>query len=217
VVRNPIVAGHGSVDLAAVNARFLTANDRVPVAGDLIDRIRRDLPPHGADPVSKARAIYDHVLANMTYQKVGTSWGNGDTYCGCSEKYGNCTDFHALFISLARAEGLPARFEIGLPVPMDRASGKIGGYHCWLEFYIAGQGWFPVDASEASKHPERREAFFGSQPPDRLRLTTGRDLTLHPTQTSGPLNYFVYPHVEVDGVRSDAYSAEFTYSRDHRN
>ena len=52
---------------------------------------------------------------------AGSGWGNGDTFWGCSERYGNCTDFHALFISLTPSEGIPARIEIGFPVPTDRA------------------------------------------------------------------------------------------------
>ena len=47
--------------------------------------------------------------------------------------------------------------------------------------------------------PDRREEFYGGQGADRIRFTTGRDLELGPAQTSGPLNYFIYPHVEVGG------------------
>ena len=60
-------------------------------------------------------------------------------------------------------------------------------------------GWVPVDASEAFKHPERRDDFYGGQGADRIRFTTGRDLELGNRQKSGPLNYFIYPHVEVAG------------------
>lgn len=179
--------------------KFLLPNRRVPVSGELIDRIRADLPRTGADPASRARAIYDYVLENMEYKKVGAGWGNGDTYWACSERYGNCTDFHALFISLARAEGIPARFEIGYPVPVDRASGEIAGYHCWVEFHLPEVGWVPVDASEAWKNPARRDFYFGTQPADRIRFTVGRDLELGAGHSSGPLNYFIDPHLEVAG------------------
>jgi transglutaminase-like putative cysteine protease len=81
----------------------------------------------GGSPAERARAIYDWVVENVEYKKVGTGWGNGDTFWACSERYGNCTDFHALFISLARTEGIPARFEMGFPVPDSRPSGEIGG------------------------------------------------------------------------------------------
>lgn len=195
-----VVPADGAVSATPAELeKFLLPNRRVPVSGELIDRIRADLPRTGDDPASRARAIYDYVVDNMEYKKVGAGWGNGDTYWACSEKYGNCTDFHALFISLARAEGIPARFEIGYPVPEDRPSGEIAGYHCWVEFHLPGVGWVPVDASEAWKNPAMRDFYFGTQPADRIQFTVGRDLELGPGHTTGPLNYFVDPHLEVAG------------------
>ncbi len=151
------------------------------------------------DMALTARAIYDWLVDNLEYKKVGTGWGNGDAFWACSERYGNCTDFHSLFNALARSSGIPARFEIGFPIPEDRDQGSIEGYHCWAQFYLPGVGWVPVDASEAFKHPERREEFYGGQGADRIRFSTGRDLELGPEQTSGPLNYFISPHVEIAG------------------
>ena len=34
-----------------------------------------------------------------------------------------------------------------------------------------------------------------------MQLTTGRDLRLQPPQQGDPLNFFVYPYVEIDGKR----------------
>ena len=45
----------------------------------------------------------------------------------CYGKRGNCTDFHALLIGMARSAGIPARFAIGLPIPESRRSGEIPG------------------------------------------------------------------------------------------
>ncbi|MGB5324770.1 MAG: transglutaminase domain-containing protein [Pseudomonadales bacterium] len=187
-------------------AKYLSANERVLVNDPILDPILAELRARlqGDNPVANmrsamARNIYDWVVDNVEYKKVGSGWGNGDTYWACTERYGNCTDFHALFISLARSEGIPARFEIGFPVPEDRVAGNIGGYHCWVQFYLPEKGWFPVDASEAFKNPARREYFFGAHPADRIHFTTGRDLRLGDAHKSAPLNYFIYPHVEVGG------------------
>ena len=182
-------------------APFLQPNRRVVVDHPILAPIRKEIRARagGEDPAQIARAIYDWIVENVEYKKVGSGWGNGDTFWACTERYGNCTDFHALFISLARSEGIPARFEIGFPVPEDRPSGMVGGYHCWVEFYLPETGWFPVDASEAFKHPERKEFLYGGHPGDRIHFSTGRDLELGEGHASGPLNYFVYPHVEVAG------------------
>ena len=160
--------------------------------------------------LEKARAIYDYVLANMKYDKSGAGWGNGDIYWACAAKRGNCTDFHALFIGLARSAGIPAKFEIGLPLPT-KESGEIGGYHCWAEFYLNGHGWVPLDASEAWKDPSKREYFFGAHDANRVQFNVGRDLVLAPPQAGPPLNYFIYRYVEMDGKPFTHVSKKFTY------
>ena len=193
--------------------RFLKPNERVVVGHEILSPILAEIRRNAGleDKGKIARSIYDWVVENIEYKKIGTGWGNGDTFWACNERYGNCTDFHSLFISLARTEGIPAKFEMGFPVPLDRAEGEIGGYHCWLEFYLSGVGWFPIDASEAFKHPEKREMFYGTHPADRFHVTTGRDLRLGPDHRGPALNYFIYPYVEVGGKRSSG-KVETTFS-----
>jgi transglutaminase-like putative cysteine protease len=162
--------------------------------------------------LAKARAIYEKVTGMMKYDKSGTGWGRGDALYACDAKRGNCTDFHALLIGMARSVGIPARFAIGLPVPDSRGSGEILGYHCWAELYVDGRGWVPVDSSEASKNPAKREYFFGHHDENRLEFSQGRDLTLVPSQQGPALNFFVYPYAEVDGKPHEAIDHKFTFA-----
>lgn len=194
--------------------RYLASNTLVPVGHEILAPIQQEIYEMRSDdsPSATARAIYDWVVDNVEYKKVGSGWGNGDTFWACNERYGNCTDFHALFIALARSEGIPARFEIGFPVPNDRSEGEIGGYHCWVQFYLPEQGWIPIDASEAAKHPENRELFYGTHPADRIHFTTGRDLVISDASREQPLNYFIFPHIEIDGEASDIkLNTKFSY------
>ncbi len=149
--------------------------------------------------LQKARAIYEHVVSTVSYDKTGQGWGRGDIYYACDARRGNCTDFHAIVIGYCRALGIPARFSIGLPLPPQRGQGEIKGYHCWAEFFTRQTGWVPVDASEAAKNPDKRAYFFGAHDENRVEFTRGRDLTLKPRQAGPPLNYFVYPYAEADG------------------
>jgi transglutaminase-like putative cysteine protease len=150
--------------------------------------------------LDKARAIYDHVLSKMTYDKNHEGWGRGSTRHACDVGKGNCTDFHALFNSLCRSQAIASGFEIGLYLPYERkADEKLGGYHCWAFFRAPGKTWVPVDCSEASRVPERRDYFFGSLTSNRVTLSTGRDLTLIPEQEGQPLNFFLDPYAEADG------------------
>ncbi len=164
------------------------------------------------DPIDKARAIYDYVFTTMKYDKSGTGWGHGDVLYACDAKKGNCTDFHSLFIAMARSQGIPARFEIGFPLPSDKHSAEIAGYHCWSDFYVDGKGWIPVDISEAWKHPEKRDYFFGSHDVNRVQFSMGRDLRLSPAQGGKPLNYLVYPYVEVGGQEYPNVSVAFSFA-----
>ena len=162
--------------------------------------------------LDKAHAIYDYVFTTLSYDKTGSGWGRGDVLYACDAKKGNCTDFHSLFIAMARSQGIPARFEIGFPLPPGQHSAEIAGYHCWSDFYLEGGGWIPVDISEAWKHPEKRNYFFGSHDVNRVQFSLGRDLRLSPPQDGKPLNYFVYPYVEVDGREYPNVSLAFSFA-----
>jgi transglutaminase-like putative cysteine protease len=194
----------------AATAEWLRPDRLVPL-DDRIRKLAAEVTRGRRADLDRARAIYDYVVDTMSYDKTGTGWGNGDIYWACDAKRGNCTDFHALFIGLARAVGIPAKFEIGLPLPATHGQGEIGGYHCWAEFYLAGYGWVPVDASEARKDPEKRSYFFGALDENRVQLTVGRDLVLAPRQAGAPLNYFIYPYVEVDGQPFGKVAKTFRY------
>jgi len=75
----------------------------------------------------------------------------------------------------------------------------VEGYHCWAKFHPRGKGWVPVDISEANKNPRMTDYYFGNLTPDRVAFSTGRDIELLPRQAGPPLNFFIYPYVEVDG------------------
>ena len=206
--------------LGEVNAKvddpgaWLAPDRLVPIDG-FVDELARRITAGEVEREAKARAIYDYVVREMSYDKSGSGWGNGDIYWACDTKRGNCTDFHSLFIGCARALGIPTRFEMGVPIPTDRSSGEIAGYHCWAQFHLEDRGWVPVDASEAHKYPQKREFFFGGHDTDRILLSAGRDLVFEGMR-SGPMNYFVYPHVEVDGEKWNRVNRRFSYRDIHK-
>jgi transglutaminase-like putative cysteine protease len=174
--------------------------DSLVVVNDEIRQISEAITEGKATTVEKARAIYDAVLGRMTYDKNHPGWGLGSTLHACEVGKGNCTDFHALFNSLCRAQGIASGFEIGLYLPYDRRQDeKLGGYHCWALFRVPGKTWVPVDCSEADRFPERAEFFFGGHTSNRVALSTGRDIVLEPAQDEAPLNYFLNPYAEADG------------------
>ena len=146
----------------------------------------------------RARALYDHVIDTMRYMRYGPGWGQGDAAYACDAQSGNCTDFHAYFIALARSAGIPARFAIGAAIPSERDEGGVAGYHCWAEFHADGR-WWPVDVSEADKYTRLATYYFGHHPANRIEFSRGRDLVVEPGPASGPINFLAYPVLEVGG------------------
>ena len=206
-----LMAYNRDSDPAPANlARFLQPDKLVPI-NDKFQQMAAEITQGKTGDVEKAYAIYDYVFHNLRYDKTGTGWGRGDAMWACDSKHGNCTDFHSLFIALIRAEKIPARFEIGFPLPAGKSEADIPGYHCWAEFYLDGKGWVPVDISEAWKNQARHDFFFGSLDANRLQFSIGRDLALNPPQDGDALNYFVYPYVELDGKPDEHVTTHFSF------
>lgn len=182
---------------SAEAVRYLRPENLVPVNETFRTLAQKATSGKNSD-LERAKALYDHVMGRMRYDKSGVGWGRGDAIYACDVRTGNCTDFHAYFIALARSIGIPARFAIGATIPADKNEGIIDGYHCWAEFLADGR-WVPVDISEAWKNPKLADYYFGHNPANRFELTKGRDLVVHPEPESGPINFLVYPLLEMNG------------------
>lgn len=190
--------------------KFLTANQFIPVDGSILKQLTGDhaIP---SDGLPRMRQLYELVDDMLRYDKpLGQPWGRGDASWACNSKYGNCTDFHSVFIGACRDLKIPAQFEMGFPLPEKKGEGAVDGYHCWAKFAHDGH-WIPVDISEADKHPELKDYYFGNLTADRVQFSVGRDLELDPVPANGPVNFLVYPYVEVDGKIHTNFAKRFRY------
>lgn len=190
--------------------QYLNPENLVP-ANETFRQIAEEAVAGKAGDLVRARALYDHVIDRMRYAKFGSGWGKGDAVFACDARHGNCTDFHAYFIALARAVNIPARFAIGAAIPSARDEGGVDGYHCWAEFYTDGR-WWPVDISEGDKCSSLSTYYFGHHPANRVELSRGRDLALEPGPASGPINFLAYPVLEIGGQTVKA-KVEFSFNR----
>jgi len=166
--------------------------------------------------VDKARAIYDWICENMYRDPKTRGCGKGDVCALLETPGGKCADIHSVFVSLARAAGVPSREVFGLRQGKEATTDVTTWQHCWAEFYLPGFGWVPVDPGDVRKkmlqenlaqdNPKTdgyRAYFWGGIDPYRVRLGTGRDLILNPRQTGAPVNYLMYPFAEVGGKPLD--------------
>jgi transglutaminase-like putative cysteine protease len=182
------------------------------------------------NPVLAARKIYDWELENIDYwvkdpaNKKASPVGS-TTYC-LTSRTGNCTDFHSLWTSLARAAGIPTRMVYGSFLKAElNGQDRDQSYHCWPEFWAPELGWIPHDVAVAdifvgdftlneengekvrlttadgytTGDPAKVDYYFGNLDERRVTWSRGRDLTLAPKQDGGPVNALAKAYVEVDG------------------
>jgi hypothetical protein len=193
-------------------APFLQPDSLFPVDGATAN-LSRQLTEDVSDPLEKARRIYDYVISSMRRSDQAPNAGRGDTARAVELHQGNCADFHSLFITLARAAGIPARIEIGFSLPEDQRQGTLAGYQNWAEFYVNGLGWIPLDAWESSQQSGNpHEQFFGLLDAHRVMISTGRDVALTPAAPAARLRSVAYPYIEANGQASPIGSMEFFFN-----
>jgi len=87
----------------------------------------------------------------------------------CRTLTGDCGGFAALFVSIMRANGIPARTLVG------RWAGSGQQTHVKAEFWAKDTGWVPVDLTSAFKQEDR---FFGNDYGDFITFHTDNDLVV---------------------------------------
>src|SRR5262249_25577654 len=119
-------------EASAAVLRELVSTSLVPVTGRIKARAFA-IAPAGSDPLNAARAIYDEVIRSLEYSTAGEGAGKGDALWACDAGHGDSTDFAALFVGLARAHGIPARFLMGFRLPEGAAGpdSEIRESHAW--------------------------------------------------------------------------------------
>ena len=162
---------------------------------------------YGMKEVSRDRVVELYQISKKTNNNY--TFGNGNSIYACDIGVGNCTDYHSYFMSLARTLEVPVRFHMGFPIPLDN-EGIINGYHCWADYFVKGEGWFPIDISEADKNENLKDYFFGTIDNNRVDMMVGRDFILD-GYDNGSLNLFIYPILEIDDQVSSNFSKKFSY------
>lgn len=204
-----------SIALDPAKAGELTPRHRLQFASEL----RRDVPDMEVTPdmialadkicgpeqnvVRQARLLFDWVVDNTNHYSrpnAPKSSGKGSAAYCISEKGGSCTDMHALFISMARARGIPTRLQFGsLLKPANEGKAMDPGYRCWIEYFVPNYGWVSADLAAANTNPTKRDFYFSGLDERRIRFIEGRDLELCPRQEGPRLNLLISAYVEVDG------------------
>lgn len=204
--------------------KYLQPTDDIPANDPVMKTIAEKAVAGKKGTLEKAEAIYDWVVKNTFRDPEVKGCGLGlplRTLKQCKGG-GKCADLSAVFVTLLRAAGIPARDVYGLRLATPKDGDVTSGFHCWAEFYLPGTGWVMADPADVRKmmlvhELELKDAgawyqfFWGGDDLFRLVLEkNSRGVSL--TGTDRTLSYFMYPAAQVDGQMIDSFDpAAFRY------
>ena len=220
--------GNAAPEDPAVLARYTMATDHMPTDG-AVKELSSSIVKGARGDVEKARALYEWIVENTYRDPKTKGCGTGDVKFMVENKLygGKCADLNALYVTLARAEGIPARDVYGVRVAgstlgynsLGRAGGDITkAQHCRAEVYLDSHGWVPVDPADVRKvileegggkapgDPmvlAARKRLFGSWEMNWLAFNTAHDLAL-PKSARGKIAFLMYPQGETAAGRLDS-------------
>jgi len=224
VVRRDFPATEAAWDPADY-AVYLEPTALGPIDGE-VKKLADKITAGKTGVLAKARAVYDWMCENSYRNPDTRGCGEGDVCVLIKDPGGKCGDLSSLYVALARAAGVPCREIFGIRQGKKDAEDITGWQHCWVEFFLPGYGWVPIDPADVRKMmltqkltlddpktKEYRDYYWGGLDPYRIRLSEGRDLTLAPPQTGAPVNYLMYPFAQVGGKTLDWLDPKtFSYS-----
>ncbi len=120
--------------------KFLACNADIPCDAEDLVKLAAQLIGKSTKPLEKAQALTGWVHKNFQYS-LGSGGGTGAQILAA--KKGDCTEYSKGLITLMRAVGLPSRQLSGIVLASDTPPSF--AYHAWVEVWIDGQGWLPVD------------------------------------------------------------------------
>lgn len=117
---------------------YLRADRRIRSAAPEIVSLAKKIAGDDHDGRSVARKLGEWTFKNLKWKRV-----ESDAVETLAKREADCLEHSELYVSLARALGLPARVVFGLAY----GSGSFGG-HAWVEIYLGD--WVEIDPSWGS-------------------------------------------------------------------
>lgn len=127
-----------------IKKEFTIDGKKLDIENKYIKELLSKIVGEEKNPFWIAFKIHKYLHTNIKYEMTG-GWNKASTVL--KRGNGSCSEFTFSFIALARAAGLPARYEAGIVVRGDDSSID-NIYHRWAQVYIPPFGWIPVDPSK---------------------------------------------------------------------
>lgn len=204
-IRYQVTVNELAYDLAhcfgPVPEEWTEAELHIEIDNPQVRSLANDLAQGQADACQQLRAIYDYIGNTLTYTYNGENWG---AQAALGPMGADCTEYAALMAALSRALGLPARYLEGVTYLTEATSDLGRVEHAWLEVYLPGIGWAPMDPT-FGRLPTLRDTYFARMPPDHIIVTRGAS----PSVLRGS-SYFT--HLYWPGDRADIGIEDFSWT-----
>lgn len=116
---------------------YTAADVGIPSDEEFFRNLARRIGGRSAGPYHQAESVYRFLLDELEVNSEAPSSLKEAVEAGSCR----AEDYGMLFVTLARALGIPARPSAGFIVYGDKKSRN----HVWAEFYLPHYGWVPVD------------------------------------------------------------------------
>jgi transglutaminase-like putative cysteine protease len=143
----------------SVSRLYLVDGDKYDIYSPVVRSSLVEAIGDETNPYLMAVAIHDYVAERITYGSGPDGWAAAPLVLEAGE--GSCSESTFCVVALARAAGLPARYQGGTA---PRADGVDTDGHRWAEIYIPGYGWVPFDATRDDEDDEARHWYVASRP-----------------------------------------------------
>jgi transglutaminase-like putative cysteine protease len=118
----------------------------------------------------KIEAFYNYIGNTLVYSYNGNNWG---AQAALGPMGADCTEYASLLIALSRAAGIPARYLEGLHYFPEESEAIARTEHAWVEVYLPGIGWTPIDPT-LGRSSLNRAQYFARSTPGHIIVTQGR-------------------------------------------
>ncbi|MEA2031737.1 MAG: transglutaminase domain-containing protein, partial [candidate division Zixibacteria bacterium] len=138
--------------------KYLTDDSKFSIENEIVRDAVKKAVGDETNPYWIGRKIFNYVIEHIEYELAG-GWNIAPAILDRGN--GSCSEYSFVYIAMCRAAGLPARYAGSIAVRGDDASYD-DVFHRWVEIYLPGYGWLPVDPSGGdSKWPSARANSFG--------------------------------------------------------
>ncbi len=153
-----------------IRDRYLVDDAKFDIGSATIRQAVQEAVGTETNPYWIARRIQQYCVDKLEYERVG-GWNVAPMVL--KRGTGSCSEYTFAYIAMCRAAGLPARYAGAIVVRNDDASYD-DVFHRWVEIFLPGYGWIPVDPSRGdSKWPADVAGSFGFVANSCLITTVG--------------------------------------------